>query len=113
LGFSIQLMIEPDPRTFNNEGSKGRPKMSVVLSCKTKDKELESKLRQYARANGLSKSKAIEDLLRKALKIEQNGGSTEEYQRHRQGAGGIVCLLSRMEAEIRQLRQILKEEEDV
>ena len=110
MGFSIQLMIEP--QTFNNEGSKGRPKMSVVLSCKTKDKELESKLRQYAGANGLSRSKAIEDLLRKALKIEQNGGSTEEYQRHRQGAG-IVCLLSRMEAEIRQLRQILKEEEDV
>jgi hypothetical protein len=82
--------------------------MSIVLSCKTKDIELKSRLEQYARANGLSKSKAIEDLLNQALQKRDKNGFTAGIPKDCREVNGLLRKLAEVEAKIKQIVAIVK-----
>jgi hypothetical protein len=84
--------------------------MAIVLSCKTKDKSLKPKLERYARANGLSKSKAIEKLLSQALQNRDNNGFTTGIPNERKKVDSLICLLTKLEAKSKELRLILRRE---
>jgi DNA-binding phage protein len=87
--------------------------MTIVLSCKTKDKGLKQKLERYARANGLSKSKAIEELLNKTLQNRDNNGFTAGILKEKKAVNSLLSLLSKVEAESKQLRHYLKKGADL
>jgi hypothetical protein len=82
--------------------------MAIVLSCKTKDKSLKPKLERYARANGLSKSKAIEKLLSQALQNRDKNGFTTGILKEKNRANSLLCLLTETEAKSRELRLTLE-----
>jgi hypothetical protein len=92
--------------------------MSTVFSCKTKDSQLKTKLEQYARANGLPKSKAIEKLLNHALKEEERRLPSKEKNEVYAGipkdckeVNDLLCKLAEVEAKSRELRLMLKKRE--
>jgi imidazole glycerol phosphate synthase subunit HisF len=81
---------------------------SWVVSCKTKDKSLKPKLEQYARANELSKSKAIEILLNSVLENGDNNGFTTGIPKEKKAVDSLLCLLTETEAKTKQLRLMLE-----
>jgi uncharacterized lipoprotein YajG len=77
--------------------------MSWILSCKTKDKRLKLRLEQYARANKLSKSKAIEILLKQALKDNHNNGFTAGIPNEKEALKGLLRLIAELEAKTKEM----------
>jgi hypothetical protein len=85
--------------------------MSTVFSCKTKDSQLKTNLEQYARANGLSKSKAIENLLSQTLQNKRKNEFTNGIPNEKERVNGLVRLLTELELKPEELRLLLEKRE--